>query len=111
MKLPKSKLGIIFGLTYLSIFILSSVYALYLLVFHTANSEFSGLFAILVTLPWSVAFPLPVWYDSFAGKPFLYGTFAMLNLLPAALLNAGFLYLIGFLIGKITKKANNESRV
>jgi len=108
-----SKLGLIFSLSYLGIFLLSGFYAIYLLVFHTANSEFSGLLGIVVTFPWSLIF-LPIinslgfvaWYDQFTSNPAVYGFFGMLGLLPAALLNAVILYFIGRLFGGAVKKEN-----
>jgi hypothetical protein len=105
-----SKLGLILSLSYLGIFLVSGVYAIYLLLFHTATSEFSGLLGILVTLPWSLMFT-PIldsigyitWYESFSGNAAVYGIFAMLGLLPGALINATILYFIGRLFGGAVK--------
>jgi hypothetical protein len=83
------------------------VYALYLLIFHTATSEFSGLPAIMITFPWSLLSLHSIWWTSYlswysqlAGSPILYGFFAMLGLLPFALLNASILYFIGCLFDR-----------
>ena len=99
-----SRPGLIFSLSYLALFFAAGLYAIYLLVFHTATSEFCGLPAILVTLPWSMLL-MPVinglgvvtWYGQFASTPALYGFFAMLTLLPSALINATGLYYLGTL--------------
>ncbi|MBS3902832.1 MAG: hypothetical protein KGZ30_00435 [Anaplasmataceae bacterium] len=96
-----SRRGLIASLTYFGVFVLSGLYAIYLLVFNTANSEFSGMVALLVTLPWSVIFS-PVlssfgyidWYTQFASSPAVYGIFAVLGLLPGAIINAIVLYFL-----------------
>lgn len=97
-----SKLGLIMSLTYLALFLAAGLWAIHILVNYTSGSEFCGLPAIMVTLPWSVFItPLLInfgyvgWYEQFAGSPVVYGLFAMLGLLPAALINAGFLYFLG----------------
>jgi hypothetical protein len=97
-----SKLGQILSLSYLGLFLLSGVYAIYLLVFHTANSEFCGLPAILLTQPWSLlSIPLinklgiVEWYEHFSGTPAVYGFWAIATLLPSALINAALLYAFG----------------
>lgn len=102
MTLFRSKFGLIFSLSYLAIFLLSGMYAIYMLVFHTANSEFSGVLAILVTLPWSLIFApvmdalgIIAWYGRFASHPVIYGLCATMTLLPGALLNATILYFVG----------------
>jgi hypothetical protein len=107
----KSKLGKILSFGYLGLFALSGSYAIYLLVFHTANSEFCGLPAIQLTQPWSLMFG-PVmdnlgiiqWYEQFSGSPVVYGLFAVLTLLPYALLNAALLYGFGWILDKTNEK-------
>lgn len=110
IKMKKNIVALILSLSYLGIFALSGIYMLYLLIFHTANSEFSGLLSILVTLPWSIIMT-PVlnslgyitWYDHFAGNPVIYGLLALLPLLIAALVNSIILYYIGRLFSNIAK--------
>ena len=99
MRIMKAKLGQLFVLIYLGLFILSGLFAMFSLVFNTAHSEFSGIFAILVTLPWSIILKIPNWYDKYASMHVLYGLCAMLNLTPGALINATILYYIGKFIG------------
>jgi hypothetical protein len=97
-----SKFGLILSSSYLGLFLAAGLYAIYLLVFHTATSEFCGLPAIFVTLPWSMLL-MPIinglgivrWYEQFAGTPALYGFWAMMTLLPSALINAAILYTAG----------------
>jgi hypothetical protein len=111
-----SKSGLILGLSYLGIFLLSAIYMLYLLVFHTAHSEFSGLFSIFLTLPWSILVT-PImdslgyinWYNQFAGNPFVYGLFALLPLLSGAFVNAIILYFIGRLFDTIATSNNQRN--
>ena len=111
MKIFTSKLGLILSSSYLGLFLLSGIYALYLLVFHTAESEFSGLLAILITSPWSLMWSSLMnswgyisWYERFAGSPAIYGMFAMAGLLPPALLNAAVLYFIGAVLDNKNRK-------
>jgi hypothetical protein len=113
-----SKSGLILSLSYLGIFLLSGIYMLYLLIFHTANSEFSGLFSIFLTLPWSILVT-PImdllgyinWYNQFAGNPLIYGLFALLPLLSGALVNAIILYFIGRLFDNIAKSNNPKNEI
>lgn len=99
-----SKLGLIMSLSYLALFFAAEMWAIYILVTQTSTSEFCGLPAVVVTLPWS-ALMTPIligsgyiaWYERFAGNPVVYGLFAMLGLLPSALINAGILYYVGML--------------
>jgi ABC-type glycerol-3-phosphate transport system permease component len=98
----RSRWGRILAGAYLSCFALAEAYALAQLTFNTRHSEFSGIFAILVTLPWSMM-TIPIarsvgyiaWYDQFASTPALYGLLGGLVLLPGALINALILYGIG----------------
>lgn len=90
------------ALGYLGLFFLVYLYVLWALVFNTAHSEFCGLFEIILTMPWSLAWiPLVnktgyvIWYSQFASQHVLYGTLATLVDLPPALLNAMVLYFIG----------------
>ncbi|MGD0589820.1 MAG: hypothetical protein ABSA44_03335 [Bacteroidota bacterium] len=117
MKLD-SQPGLILSLSYLGIFLLSGIYMLYLLIFHTANSEFSGLFSILITLPWSIivtpmldSLGYMSWYNHFAGNPLVYGLLALLPLLSAALVNAIILYFIGRLFDNPAKNKNPENEI
>ena len=108
-----SKPGLILSLSYLGIFVLSGIYMLYLLVSHTANSEFFGLLSILITLPWSMMMT-PIsdslgyidWYNHFAGNPVVYGLLALLPLMIAALVNACILYFVGRLFSNTAKSEN-----
>lgn len=100
MKVSKS--GLILSLSYLALFFTAGLYAIYLLVFHTATSEFCGLPAIFLTLPWSMlsmpivnALGIVKWYEQFAGTPALYGFWAMVTLLPSAFINVAILYTAG----------------
>lgn len=115
MKFFASKLGLILSGIYLALFALSGAYALYLLMFHTEHSEFSGMFSILITLPWSIpwgAFMNSLgyigWYERFSGTPVLYGIFALIGLLPPALLNAVLFYLAGKFLGSLFTKVRKN---
>ena len=98
-----SRLGCTLSLSYLALFLIVVLWALYLLVFHTATSEFCGLPAILITSPWSMIL-LPwfskmgviAWYEQFAGSPLVYGLCATGMLVPGALINAAIFYAVGF---------------
>lgn len=86
----------------MALYALMTALAIHTLVTNTANSEFSGMGLILVTLPWSLlwsraleALGLMAWYDRFAGSPALYGLLASLTLFPAALPYAFALYFLG----------------
>ena len=111
MKLP-SRLGAIFVVVYLAVFCFTELIAFYSLIFNTAHSELSGVLAILVTLPWSMAL-VPLWewvgfikwYDRFAGTPALYGFFGMLAILPGALINAVIVYHLGKALDRGGRKA------
>lgn len=115
MKSFSSKLGLIFSLSYLTIFFASWAYAIYILVVHTATSEFSGLAMVLTTRPWSMLLiPLMdkvgyiLWYEKFAGHPAIYGMFGGLGLLLGALINTVIFYFIGkFLESGPSKKRNS----
>jgi len=105
-----SRLGLIFSIAYISIFAFSEFIAFYALIFETANSDLSGVLAILVTAPWSMmlvsicsASGYIAWYGRFAGTPALYGFFAMLGILPGAILNAIIVYQIGKALDRGTK--------
>ncbi len=97
-----SKIGFALSVSYLALFLAAGLYAIYLLVFHTGTSEFCGLPAVFLTLPWSML-SMPIvnglgivkWYEQFAGTPALYGFWAMMTLLPSALINAVILYTAG----------------
>jgi len=117
MKL-NSKPGLILSLSYIGIFLLSGIYMLYLLIYHTANSEFSGLLPIVETLPWSIIVtPLldslgyMSWYNHFAGTPLVYGLFALIPLLLGAFVNAIILYFIGRLFETIAKSKNPTNEI
>ena len=56
----RSNLGFILAIGYLAVFGVAECLTLYDLVFHTAQSEFSGLWIIVVGLPWSLMLS-PVW--------------------------------------------------
>ena len=78
------------------------MYTMYLLAFHTADSELSGMLPAIVTFPWSmIIHPIfdsigyITWYDQFADNPVVYGLLALFPLLLAALINATILYFIG----------------
>ena len=97
-----SILGVMLSVTYLVIFILCTVYALYMVVYHPAGSEFAGLPAIIVTLPWSVITTIVMgitglaqYYDNVASRPIMNVLMPALILLPSALLNAWLLYKLG----------------
>ena len=90
MKINNSRIAPALVFLYLGLFFLSSYYA-------ACNSRdaFCGLPAIVITLPWSIIL-VPIyllsgyitWYEKFAGTPLIYIAFAMLGLLPGALINA-----------------------
>lgn len=108
----RSRLGLIFVLAYLAIFLFAEALAFRALIFDTANSELSGVPAIFVTLPWSLMFGsfwdsvgFVNWYNQFAGTPALYGFFASLTDLPGFIINAAILYGTGGLIDRVASKA------
>jgi hypothetical protein len=92
----RSNLGFMLAIGYLAVFVVAECLTLYDLVFHTAQSEFSGLWIIVVGLPWSLMLS-PVWsavgyvnwYSRFAGTPLVYGLLATGPVLPGVVLNAG----------------------
>lgn len=107
MNMFRSKIGLALSAIYLFLFVLAGGFAIYLLVFHTADSALCGLPAIMVTLPWSMlTFPIVdalgyvTWYEKFAGTPVVYGIFAMLAFVPSALVNATIIYYIGTIFDK-----------
>lgn len=98
----RPKLGLIFVITYLAIFLFAEAIAFYALIFDTARSELSGVPAIFVTLPWSImlgsfweSVGFIKWYSQFASTPVLYGFFASLTDLPGFIINAAILYCLG----------------
>lgn len=103
----RSNLGLMLAMGYLAVFAVAECLTLYDLVFHTAQSEFSGFWIIVVGLPWSLMLS-PVWsavgyvnwYGRFAGTPLVYGLLATVTVLPGVLLNAGLAYWIGRVIGR-----------
>jgi hypothetical protein len=106
LKPGRDRTAACFAASYLFLFFLSGAYAVWRLVRHTAASEFSGLPALVLTLPWSVVLS-PVfhklgydaWYASFTSEsPALFGFWAMVGLLPSAFLNAAGLYFVGRLV-------------
>jgi hypothetical protein len=114
MKL-RSRLGLIFVIAYLALYLFAEFVAFRALIFDTAHSEFSGVLAILVTLPWSIMLGpfwdfvgLVKWYGRFAGTPALYGFFASLTILPGAIINAVILYYIGRVIGHAATKPHSR---
>ena len=108
----RSKLGLIFVIAYLAIFLFAEAIAFHALIFDTANSELSGVPAIFVTLPWSLMFArvwdsvgFINWYNQFASTPALYGFFASLTDLPGFIINAAILYYIGRAIDRVAAKS------
>ena len=108
----RSRLGLIFVITYLAIFLFAEAIEFHALIFDTLHSELSGVPAIFVTLPWSMMFGrfwdsvgYVNWYNQFGGTPALYGFFASLTVLPGFIINAAILYYIGGLIDRIASKA------
>ncbi len=53
MKKLQSKSGAIFAGIYLCVSAVALGFMLYLLIFDPAHSEFSGLYLVILTLPWS----------------------------------------------------------
>ncbi len=107
----RSNLGPILAIGYLALFLVAECLTLNGLVFHTAQSEFSGLWIILVALPWSLmltqvgsAVGYVNWYNRFAGTPLVYGLLASVTVLPGVVLNAVILYWIGRAIGRPATK-------
>jgi hypothetical protein len=98
----RSRLGSILLLGYIAIFLLALGILFNGLVFHSANSELSGVLAIFVTLPWSLMLA-PVWsklgyvdwYNQFASSSALYGLLAMVTTLPGAIANGCIAYWMG----------------
>jgi hypothetical protein len=91
------------ALSYLFVVLLSSAYALYRVHFAPANSEFSGMPALLLTLPWS--FSIFDLFDSWLPNT-LFFTFAVVTL--SALINAILLYGLGALISHIFNRSVNS---
>jgi hypothetical protein len=108
----RPRLGLIFALAYLAIFLFAEFTLFHALIFNTANSELSGVPAIIVTLPWSMMLApfwdwagFVKWYGQFAGTPALYGIFASMTVLPGAIINAVILYYIGRLMDRAVMKS------
>ena len=103
----RTHLGSVLAIGYLAVFGVAECLMLYDLVFHTAQSEFSGLWIIVVGLPWSLMLT-PVWSavgyvdwtNRFAGTPLVYGLLASVPVLPGVVLNAGIVYWIGRALGR-----------
>lgn len=97
-----SRPGKICALVYLGLFFLAGLGGICQVVMRTGSSEMFGLPAALLAAPWSFML-MPIerslgivsWYEKFSGMPLLYGTFAILALLPAALINAVIFYWLG----------------
>ena len=76
----RSRLGTIFAIAYLAVFLLAQCFTVAAMKLNPANSEMSGIFGVLVTLPWSLML-VPIWnalgyiewYGRFANSPGLYG--------------------------------------
>lgn len=105
----RSRLRLIFVITYLAVFLSAEAITFHALIFDTANSELSGVPAIFVTLPWSIMFGrvwdslgFVHWYNHFAATPALYGFFASLTLLPGFIINAVILYYLGSAIDRVS---------
>lgn len=111
----QSRLGSICSAAYLAVFLLAEFIVFGSLIFDTRRSELSGLFAIVVTLPWSVmlrplwdAAGFIKWYGRFAGTPAVYGLFASMTVLPGAIINAAILYHIGRAVERVTRKRHSR---
>src|SRR5579859_6492332 len=95
----RSRLGFTLALAYLAIFVLAQLYTIRALVQNPANSEMSGIFGVLVTLPWSLILT-PVWnalgyvdwYGKYSNSPVVYGLLGTLAILPGAAINATIAY-------------------
>jgi hypothetical protein len=116
MKL-RSRLGLKLAIAYLAIVFLADLTAFHALIFDTAHSELSGVFAMFVTLPWSIILApfwdwagFVDWYGRFARTPAVYGFFASLTILPGAIINAAILYNIGRLVDHVARKPRNRQR-
>jgi hypothetical protein len=116
MKL-RSRLGLKLVIAYLAIYLFAELIAFHALIFDTANSALSGVFAIFVTLPWSIILArfwnwvgFVKWYGRFAGTPAVYGLFASLTILPGAIINAAILYYLGRLIDHVARKPRSGQR-
>lgn len=114
MKLS-SRLGSKLAVAYLAIFLFAELIAFHALIFDTANSAFSGVSAMLVTLPWSVFLVrfwnwvgFVKWYGRFASTPPAYGFFASLTILPGAIANAAILYYVGKVIDHVARKPRSR---
>ena len=102
-----SRLGLVFSGAYLSLYLFMAMLAIHTLMTRPATSEFSGVGMVLVTFPWSLLWVacmerlgLISWYEQFSGTPALYGLWASLACLPAALPNTAILYLVGRALDK-----------
>jgi hypothetical protein len=109
------RLGSIFVIAYLAMYLFAEFIAFRALIFDTANSALSGVFAIFVTLPWSIMLGhfwdgvgFNKWYSQFAGSPALYGFFASLTVLPGAIINAAILYGLGIAIDRVATKPHSR---
>jgi hypothetical protein len=109
----RSRLGTLLALAYLVVFLLAQCFTVAALKSNPANSEMSGIVAVLVTLPWSLIL-VPVWnalgyvewYNKFANSPGLYGLLGTMALLPGAIVNAAIAYWIGRAIeGRVGRRA------
>lgn len=94
----KSKTGLAMAGTYLALVLIAALYALYRLNFAPADSEFSGLPLILLTLPWSMM--IFSWLGTYVPNS-LTATFSIL--LFSGLLNTTILYFIGAALASLFK--------
>lgn len=86
---------------YMVVFFIACVYTISQLIFNTSNSELSGVFPMVVTMPWSLLLfnfldksGYINWYDSFAGNHIVYGLLALLPMVIYASINTFILYMI-----------------
>lgn len=94
MPTQNKNIGLILMICYMVLVLAAFFFCLYLNIYHTANSEFAGVYLVVLTLPWCLVFIIlqfPLYM--------LFGKAATFVILVACLLlsliNARFLYSLG----------------
>lgn len=104
MDLRKKGLGFFFAAAYLLIVTVAFLFVLFMMMFNPSKSEFSGLYLIITTLPWSLF--LTQLLDRVGMQDSIPILLKLMLLMLFGVLNAIFLYLFG---SCLDRKVNNSS--
>lgn len=100
-KIKNTKLGVVIVSIYLTLVIMALVYFIVMITLYTMEAEFSGLYIVILTLPWSIIVVLLL--DNFRMIDSITLTTKVLLFLGCAIPNAFILYWIGSKIN-VTKR-------